>query len=43
MPIRSSRRPGYFQAGKLYDPDPPLPTPARYDAIDTYHGISGRS
>lgn len=26
----------YFQAGKLYDPDPPLPTPPSYDAIDTY-------
>ncbi len=26
----------YFQAGKLDDPDPPLPTPPRYDAIDTY-------
>ncbi len=26
----------YFQAGKLDDPDPPQPTPARYDAIDTY-------
>jgi tetratricopeptide (TPR) repeat protein len=26
----------YFQAGKLDDPDPPLPTPARPDAIDTY-------
>lgn len=26
----------YFQAGKLYDPDPPQPTPPRYDAIDTY-------
>ncbi|NMC11332.1 MAG: tetratricopeptide repeat protein [Chloroflexi bacterium] len=26
----------YFQAGKLDDPDPPAPTPPRYDAIDTY-------
>lgn len=26
----------YFQAGKLYDPDPPKPTPHRPDAIDTY-------
>lgn len=26
----------YFQAGKLYDPDPPLPTPPNPDAIDTY-------
>lgn len=26
----------YFQAGKLYDPDPPPPAPPRYDAIDTY-------
>jgi tetratricopeptide (TPR) repeat protein len=26
----------YFQAGKLEDPDPPAPTPPRYDAIDTY-------
>lgn len=26
----------YFQAGKLDDPDPPLPTPPNYDAIDTY-------
>ena len=26
----------YFQAGKLDDPDPPVPTPPRYDAIDTY-------
>lgn len=26
----------YFQTGKLDDPDPPLPTPARPDAIDTY-------
>jgi len=26
----------YFQAGKLYDPDPPEPAPARNDAIDTY-------
>lgn len=26
----------YFQAGKLYDPDPAPPAPPRYDAIDTY-------
>lgn len=26
----------YFQAGKLYDPDPPAPEPPRPDAIDTY-------
>lgn len=26
----------YFQAGKLYDPDPPSPTPPSFDAIDTY-------
>ena len=26
----------YFDAGKLDDPDPPLPTPPRPDAIDTY-------
>lgn len=26
----------YFLTGKLDDPDPPLPTPPRYDAIDTY-------
>lgn len=26
----------YFQAGKLDDPDPPAPTPANPDAIDTY-------
>ena len=26
----------YFQAGKLYDPDPPEPAAPRYDAIDTY-------
>ncbi|MGW8249473.1 MAG: tetratricopeptide repeat protein [Anaerolineales bacterium] len=26
----------YFQAGKLDDPDAPLPTPPRPDAIDTY-------
>lgn len=26
----------YFLTGKLDDPDPPLPTPARYDAIDTF-------
>jgi len=26
----------YFQAGKLDDPDPPAPTPPRFDAIDTY-------
>ena len=26
----------YFEAGKLYDPDPPQPTPPHPDAIDTY-------
>jgi tetratricopeptide (TPR) repeat protein len=26
----------YFQAGKLYDPDPPPPAPPRPDAIDSY-------
>jgi tetratricopeptide (TPR) repeat protein len=26
----------YFQAGKLYDPDPPAPQPPRPDAIDMY-------
>jgi len=26
----------YFQAGKLYNPDPPKPTPPNPDAIDTY-------
>jgi tetratricopeptide (TPR) repeat protein len=26
----------YFRTGKLDDPDPPLPTPPNYDAIDTY-------
>jgi tetratricopeptide (TPR) repeat protein len=26
----------YFLTGKLDDPDPPVPTPPRYDAIDTY-------
>lgn len=26
----------YFQAGKLYDPDPAPPAPPHYDAIDTY-------